>query len=213
METDASTLMNLGKTALALLAVGMIVVGLVECFFGFRLFKLILGLVGFGLGALLTAGIATMASAETPAVILLGLIGGVAGAWLLVAAYYLGLFVVGTFLGVLAGSLLLAAADSDWPAWLVVVPGLAGGFAAIALHKLMIVLSTAFGGAWTAMLGVFHFVAASSPLVLLDDPSGLRKYLTAKVAFLVCWLVLAVVGIAVQYESTPSEKVEAEAEE
>ncbi|HKK25794.1 MAG TPA: DUF4203 domain-containing protein, partial [Gracilimonas sp.] len=83
-----------------------ILVGALQCFFGYRLFKFILGLIGFLLGSALTVAIGSTYSIEVIPVILLGLVGGFIGAALMVALYYVGVFVIGSLLGGILGIVL-----------------------------------------------------------------------------------------------------------
>ena len=71
--------------------------GIVACFFGYRLFKFVLGIFGFILGALAASSI--WGSSDTVYMVLAALLGGLVGGLLLLAAYFVGVALVGAGLG------------------------------------------------------------------------------------------------------------------
>src|SRR5436190_20784441 len=80
-------------------AVILVVGGLLSCFAGYRLFRVVLGLYGFILGAGLTTSM--MGASNTFALVVAALAGGLLGAVLMVAAYFVGVGLVGAGLAVL----------------------------------------------------------------------------------------------------------------
>src|SRR5262245_51300867 len=82
-------------TAAVLLFVG----GVVACFAGYRLFKVVLAIYGFMLGAAIASS--TMGITNTTGMIAAAIVGGICGALILVLAYFIGIGLVGASLGVL----------------------------------------------------------------------------------------------------------------
>src|SRR3982750_3856882 len=80
-------------------AILLVLGGALSCFAGYRLFKLVLGIYGFILGAMLASSM--MGVSHTTGMIVAGLVGGIAGALLLVFAYFIGIALVGAGLGAL----------------------------------------------------------------------------------------------------------------
>src|SRR4051812_5887414 len=82
-------------------AVIFVIGGLMACFAGYRLFRVVLGVYGFIFGA---ATVTTMVGgAASPFTLALaGLAGGVCGALLMVAAYFVGVGLIGAGLALLA---------------------------------------------------------------------------------------------------------------
>src|SRR5437763_1118563 len=80
-------------------AILLVLGGALSCFAGYRLFRLVLGIYGFILGAMLASS--TMGVTNTVGMIAAALIGGVVGAAILVFAYFLGIALVGAGLGAL----------------------------------------------------------------------------------------------------------------
>ena len=74
--------------------------GLLACFAGYRLFRLVLGVYGFILGAFITTSM--MGSANMWTLVLAAVVGGILGAILMIAAYFMGVGLVGAGLAALA---------------------------------------------------------------------------------------------------------------
>ena len=74
--------------------------GAVACFAGYRFFRIVLGLYGFVLGALLVTTVAGAGS--TSSLVLWAVVGGIAGALALNLAYFFGVVLVGAAVGAMA---------------------------------------------------------------------------------------------------------------
>jgi hypothetical protein len=188
-----------------LIGVG-ILVGAVQCFFGYRIFKVILALVGFVLGAGL-AGFAGFALSQNQAVALLaGLVGGLIGAALLVALYFVGVFLIGAWLGVLLGAVLCIAAQSEPVPVILLILGIIGGVIAVVLQKVIIILATSFGGSWSIVTGIAYFTTGA-----IDPTDPKRLFRTGGsllYIMLLCWIALGIAGVIVQYKFLPKPSKE-----
>src|SRR5205814_10671969 len=80
-------------------AVVIILGGAVACFAGYRLFRVVLAIYGFILGAMLASSM--MAATNTFGMVLAALVGGLAGAVILTFAYFVGIALLGAGLGAL----------------------------------------------------------------------------------------------------------------
>src|SRR5216683_1520096 len=80
-------------------AILLVLGGTLSCFAGYRLFKIVLGIYGFVLGAMLASS--AMSVTNTTGMIVAALVGGVCGALLLMFAYFIGIALVGAGLGAL----------------------------------------------------------------------------------------------------------------
>ena len=65
-------------------------IGAAQCFFGYRIFKFVLGFIGFLVGMILAGGVGHAISHEEGVALLSGIIGGFICAWLTVLLYFLG---------------------------------------------------------------------------------------------------------------------------
>src|ERR1044072_8402337 len=118
--------------AAAILLVG----GLVSCFAGYRLFKFVLGLFGFIIGVL--AASSFFGPANTTPMLLASLLGGVA--------------LVGEGLGALLVNVIWTQIEGDPHPAVVILFSVAGAVVATWLQRYVIILGTAFAGAWTMLV-------------------------------------------------------------
>jgi len=181
-------------------ALFLFLAGAVSCFAGYRLFKLVLGIYGFILGAGLASS--AMGASNTVGMIAAALAGGIVGALILVFAYFIGIALVGAGLGALVlHSGWSYVRGGDPPALAVIVMALLGAIGAMVLQRYVIVVSTAFGGAWTMILGGLALggerVAArtahsQSVWILYPTAASTARWVP------IAWVALGVVGTAVQ---------------
>lgn len=139
-----------GGNALVL-ALLELALGLVVCFYGFRVFRFALTLSGFVAGAWAGAALAADGSATSAWLLTLGL--GVAGALLAWGLYRLGGLLLGAALGVLVlgsiGTAIHAASDLQW---LLLLAGLVlGALAGWRIQTIAIQVGTALAGATGAV--------------------------------------------------------------
>lgn len=178
--------------------------GALQCFFGYRIFKFILGFTGFLIGGVLAGAIGYSFSQEEAFAFLAGLFGGFIGASLMVMLYYVGIFLIGALLGGFLGTVLYAVAENTpEPAILLILAVIAGVIALIS-QKFMIIVSTGFGGAWLVVTGITFFTTEIVDLSNFDQifrSAGSHLY-----AIILCWLALGIVGVIVQYRSEPKKK-------
>jgi hypothetical protein len=141
-------------------AVVLAVAGLITCLAGYRLFRFVLAIWGFILGAAIAS---SMMGASSPFyMIAAGLVGGIAGALALVFAYFVGVALVGAGMGALAAHVAWSQFGSgDPPAAAIIGASVAGAIAAMVLQSYVIIIGTAFSGAWLIVVGA---VAASGSL-------------------------------------------------
>ena len=182
--------------AAVILAVG----GLLACFAGHRLFRFILGLYGFILGAMVTTSM--MGAANTWTLIMAAIVGGLGGAALMVAAYFVGVGLVGALLAALALNGLWRFVGGDPPVALLVVVCVLGALAALSVVRYVVVFGTAIAGAWTLIIGVLALtgnpkamMAASAGDIWIlypRDPINGQWWIT------VVWFGLALAGVVVQ---------------
>lgn len=132
-------------------AIVLLAGGLLSCFAGYRVFRVVLGFFGFVLGALLTSSF--MGTEQTMYMIAGAIVGGLIGALILVAAYFVGVALIGAGVGALAVNVIWAALGREPHIVVVILFAIAGALGALALQRYVIVVATGFGGAWTALVG------------------------------------------------------------
>jgi hypothetical protein len=132
-------------------AIVLLIGGVISCFAGYRVFRVVLGIYGFMIGALFAS--AAMGTEHTAWMIVAALAGGLVGALILIAAYFVGVALLGAGIGALTASLIWASLGREPAALIVILFAIAGALAALALQRYVIVGATAFGGAWTIIVG------------------------------------------------------------
>jgi hypothetical protein len=191
-------------------AVVLLAGGIVSCFAGYRVFRIVLGIYGFILGALFASS--AMGTEHTTWMIVAALAGGVVGALILIAAYFVGVALLGAGIGALAASLVWASLGREPGAAVVIVFSIAGALGALALQRYVIVGATAFGGAWTIIVGALALMGRH---VALDAAARNNVWLAYPMSpapgqywVLFAWVALGAVGVIVQLTLTggPKEK-------
>jgi len=181
-------------------AIVLVLGGAVACFAGYKFFRLVLGIFGFVLGALLATTIAGASS--TSSLVLWAVVGGLAGALALNFAYFFGVVLVGAAVGAMAVTAIWSRASGDPHVLVVIAFAAAGALAAMWLQRYVVIVGTAFGGAWTLLVGVLALMgdaaaqaaaAANNVWVVYPlDPAPGRRWLP------VAWLLLGLAGLFVQ---------------
>lgn len=180
----------------------LVLAGLLACFAGQRLFRTVLGIYGFVIGAMVASSIVGVNS-DTGMLIAAG-IGGFLGAVVLVTAWFVGVSLVGAGIGVLiAHAVWSQVGAGDPPAMAIAGVGVVGAIGAMFVQKYVIVIGTAFMGAWTIVLAALNLVPAATPAltrgqsdtevwIFYPTSSGGTRWVP------IAWLALGVVGAAVQ---------------
>jgi hypothetical protein len=189
-------------------AIGLVLAGALACFAGYRVFRIVLAIYGFILGAMLASS--TIGVNSTSAMVVAGVVGGLVGAVVMAFAYVVGIALVGAGLGALMAHLIWTRmASTDPPAVAVIVVSIAGAIGAMLLQRYVIIVGTAFAGAWTLIIGAVNAFASRglAPGVAAADvwilyPTSVPDQRWAPVA----WVVLGLVGTGVQLAITGRNK-------
>ena len=179
----------------------LLAVGLAACFAGYRIFRTILAVYGFVLGALFASTL--VAPSDTTALIVTLLVGGVLGALLLYAGYYVGVMLVGAGAGAIAGHSLWTQFRGDPNTIVILVAAAVGAALAVVWQRYVVVGGTAFIGAQTALAGALALInrgprpRGAEPVWIahLGIPSIGHRWL------FLAWIVVGVVGTFVQLRS------------
>src|SRR5437870_3406038 len=133
-------------------AIALVIGGAIACFAGYRLFRVVLAIYGFIAGAML--GSSMMGSGNTIGMMIAALFGGLIGAVVLFFAYFVGIALIGAGLGALVIHVAWAQVNTgDPPALIVLLFATLGTVAALVLQRYVIIVGTAFSGAWTILVG------------------------------------------------------------
>ncbi len=184
--------------AIALLIIG----GAIAWAAGYRLFRFVLTLFGFYIGAL--AATAVLGPSDRTLLIFAALGGGAVGALIMFFGYFVGVALVGAGIGALSVHLIWSRLGSDPHAFVVILAAVAGAATAMALQRYVIVIATAFSGGWTMVWGAMNFqdqtaVGSRLPQVWMVYPLDLspgRRWIIA------AWLVVGLIGVFIQLRFT-----------
>jgi hypothetical protein len=183
-------------------ALVLVLGGALACFYGYRLFRVVLALYGFILGAMLTSSL--MGTTNTAGMVIGALLGGMAGALILVFAYFVAIALVGAGLGALIATLgwnYFRAGDP--PPLAIIALAIVGAGGAMVLQRYVIIVATAFAGAWTMIVGGLALAAHRGVGKLPTANAGVwilypfspelgQQWLP------ILWLALGFVGVGVQ---------------
>jgi hypothetical protein len=190
----------------------LVLAGALSCFAGYRLFRIVLGIWGFIIGVMIASSL--MGVGNTLGMLAAGLAGGVAGALVLVFAYFVAIALVGAGFGALVAHLVWAqvsAADPHWGA--VVLASVAGAIGSMLLQRYVIVVGTAFAGAWAVILGGVAVAADLANRQVVRAASENDVWILYPLTpapgeawVPVAWIVLGLIGTAVQLGVTAKKR-------
>ena len=187
-------------------AIILLVGGLVTCFAGYRIFRIVLAFFGFVFGVLFASS--AMGSDQTMWTIAAALAGGLIGALLLFAAYFVGVALIGAGFGAGLAMVVWAAIGREPGIIPVIIFAILGAIGALALQRYVIIVATAFGGAQTAIVGGAALMGNRG----LDPAarSVFRVYpldpLPATRWDLIAFVVLGIIGLVVQLRTKSNGK-------
>jgi hypothetical protein len=189
-------------------AIVLVLGGLLSCFAGYRVFRIVLGIYGFILGALLASSF--MGTDQKTWMVLAAIGGGVVGALVLIGAYFIGVALIGGALGAFVANVLWGAAGGEPHVFVVILFSVAGALGALALQRYVIIVSTAFGGAWTTIVGV---LALAGDKIAVNAAARNDVWLAYPMSpapgqrwILAVWLALGMAGVIGQLTITAKNK-------
>jgi hypothetical protein len=198
------------KMQIGLAGLGM--AGVVYCFLGYFTIRVIIGLTGFLLAGGVAGILAGWASnGHLWSMALAGLLGGVCGAMALFFLYRAGIFILGTIGAGMAAFTLLGGMEMNeswagqWAPWVLLGAGAGGGILALFIQRPVMILATSAIGAWL-MLCVLYFEAGERFEEQLQDAVFATRFSRGLLAV---WVLLLLMGAAVQFKMTGGRKKQA----
>ena len=179
----------------------IIVGGLIAWAAGYRLFRFVLTLFGFYIGAL--AATAVLGPGDRTLLVFAGLGGGAVGALIMFFGYFVGVALVGAGIAALGVHLIWSRIGGEPHAFVVILAAVAGAAMAMALQRYVIIVVTAFAGGWTILWGVMQWMEARGsagrrPSVWMVYPFDFAHGLSV----LAVWMAMALVGVFIQLRFT-----------
>ena len=186
-------------------AIALVLGGAIACFAGYRLFRMVLAIYGFFIGAMLASSV--MASSNAFGMVVAALVGGVIGSIALFFAYFVGIALVGAGFGALVSHFGWAQVSAtDPPLTVVLICVAIGTVAALVLQRYVIIVSTAFFGAWTVVVGALALdrgsVRSSADVWILYPfaPASGPRWVV------ITWILLGLTGTVVQMTLTARKR-------
>ncbi len=178
--------------------------GLLNCYYGYRFFIVTVAIIGFLIGAYIGSSLGSWVGGSM-LVVILGVVVGLIAAWGSVSGYYAFIFVVGAFGFAFLAAFLSGLYSENASTILAIVVGLLGGFLSLWLQRVIIIIATAAQGALASVLAVAALAKGGGMQAYLDYyyslldgelayAAGLWFYLG-----LLIWLVLFVSGMLAQF--------------
>lgn len=188
-------------------AIVLLLGGALACFAGYRLFRIVLGVYGFLIGAVIASSVVGISN--TSGMLIAAILGGIVCAVVLVLAWFVGVALVGAGIGALIAHLVWSAiATGDPPALTVIVAAAIGAVAAIFIQRYVIIVGTAFSGAWSIVLGLTNLFPARGLTPGGNDTEVWILYPTSAPGRWapVAWVVLGLLGTAVQLSTSSARR-------
>jgi len=190
-----------------LAAIVLVIGGALACFAGYRLFRVVLAIYGFILGAMLASSM--VAASNAAGLVVAAIVGGLVGAVVLMLAYLVGIALVGAGLGALVAHFAAQyVGPGDPPPIVLIVLAVIGAIGAMLLQRYVIIAATAFGGAWTMIVGLFAIgadrraarAAARVWILYPVNPAPGQRWV------MIAGMILGLVGTAVQLGLTARKR-------
>jgi hypothetical protein len=181
-------------------AIVLIVCGFMACVAGHRLLWWVLAAFGFIIGGLAASSILGMS--ETAYMVGAFLLGGLAGAVIMVAASFIGVALVGAGLGALGVTLIWTKIGGDPHPYLVVLAAVAGAWLATWLQRYVTIVATAFAGAWAMLVGALALTGDKAKLAAAAAGDVWVPYplqpAPGEAWVPWAWIALGLIGVAAQ---------------
>jgi uncharacterized membrane protein YeaQ/YmgE (transglycosylase-associated protein family) len=174
--------------------------GLVDCFLGYKIFKVTIGLLGGLAGAVLGQFIAQSAGAGDGGQLAGLLIGALLGAGTAFLLYVAAVFLAGFGFGATLAILLLAHFNHMVALLASIVVGVVAGFIAVKMQKVLIILATSLLGAFRALLATCYFTSQLDWFYYFRNPAQIPAMIDNTPWLFPSILVLAAVGSITQFE-------------
>lgn len=174
--------------------------GLLDCFCGYRVFKLTITLLGACAGAVFGQAAGVALGLGTGGEIGGLIVGALLGAGLAFLLFLAAVFFAGFAFGTTLGMLLLANYNHMVALLTGCVLGVIGGIAAVKLQKAVLILSTALLGAFRAFAALLYFTHRLDWIFYIRQPQQIPALIDGKPWLLPAVLILAAVGAIAQFE-------------
>jgi len=178
-----------------LISVLCIVFGVINCFWGYRIFKLLLSLWGFFTGCSLGIMVAENFQLLFPWNIIIGVVLGIIAIFIVRMLFQAGMFLLGAVFGYTVAMAILYNWYTLPQIPVIIISCLVGGIAAVILQKPILVVATSFAGSWLAVSSGITLISGQ-PFGSL--PPSSQQATGEMLMVTLGWIVLGTVGMLMQ---------------
>ena len=209
---DAMILSSVAVDSSSAVGAGVLLLwGLADCFWGYRIFRFAVALLGALVGGLLISGAAAQWFAGNELLYWIAFaVGAVLGAVLSFLFYLVGVFLAGFSLGYVVAVGLVPFTGPAVTLLAGAVAGAVTGLLALLMQRFLISASTAFGGAFRVALAVAFFAQGLDWQIYLRSPDQIPALLVGRWWIPALMFGLGLFGLLVQWRSAPARKPAAE---
>lgn len=195
---------NVTPQQLNALMAGVVAVGTLYCFLGYRTLRFVIGLTGFLLAGSVAGGTALwLSDGHVLATLISFVAGGICGAFALYFLYRTGVFLVGMLGAGLVANNIFENTGETWVPLAVMGLAAVGGLIALIMEKPVMLIATSVLGAWMLVAAGTFFIQGGEDLEVIRETlrSGEER-----IYMLGAWLGLTIVGIISQILATRGGK-------
>jgi len=185
------------------IAIILLAGGLLACFLGYRLLRVLLAILGFVAGVIASTLFFEQFDTWLAFAITIGC--GLLGSLLAIAAYLIGVALCGAALGPVILNAMWVSEVENPSIWLMLGVCLIGALCALALRRYFIMIGTSFGGAWTVIIGILALTGNQSVVSAVNgDIESLYSVVSwsTSMNFWSGWLILGTVALFVQLRTS-----------
>lgn len=189
-------------TLLTIAALASIVIGAINCFFGYRFLRLFLVILGFVVGFYLGASV--VSGADQSVALFAGIVAGFVLAIIFYFLYIIGFIMAGGGLGVSVATVIAQNLGLDSGTTLLVIIGGAviGGILAIFIAKYIIMLGTAFFGSAQIVYGALIVLYPGTLVQTGQEQYEIRISGAPQIIATIAWFVIGLFGLFNQLRSS-----------
>ena len=197
-------LQNVSPAQLNALMAGVVAVGTLYCFLGYRTMRFVIGLTGFLLAGSVAGGVALwLSDGHVLATLISFVIGGICGAFALYFLYRTGVFLVGMLGAGLVANNILENTGETWVPLAVMGLGVIGGLIALIVEKPVMLVATSVLGAWMLVAAGTFFIQGGEDVEIIRETLRSEE---ERIYMLGAWLALTIIGIISQILATRGGK-------
>ncbi|MCG8571406.1 MAG: TMEM198/TM7SF3 family protein [Spirochaetes bacterium] len=196
--------MNLFQLTEIGLAVVIIALGIASCFYGSKIFKFILVILGFFIGAYFFGKFGSAFIDDTNVLIIASIAGGLVLGLLVLFFYYVGVFFSGVAIVLMASSYLnLNYQNTDQLIILLILCAI-GGVLTLIFHDFILTIATAAIGGWaiTNGAGFLFFYFFKKKMTFDQYLANLKTETSILYVIILFTIVLTILGIINQFRLT-----------